>query len=75
MGNIEQAGQVTYDRGQGTNVTGRYDPGVGLAQVEQEWVSKALIHYRGNIVATAKALQISRAKLYRHIQSLGAKTR
>jgi DNA-binding NtrC family response regulator len=70
---IERSVGVPYHESKTSTATGEYDPRVGLKQVESEWISKAIVHHGGNLVATAKSLGISRAKLYRKIQAMETK--
>lgn len=42
-----------------------------LSEIEAEVIRVALIHHRGNVVAVARALQISRSTLYRRLSELG----
>lgn len=66
---IDGGSRVSYSEGE--DKTKEYDPEVSLRRIEEQWISKALIHHSGNLVATAKALGVSRAKLYRRIESMG----
>lgn len=52
------------------DTTLQYDPKVSLKNVEEKWISKAIIHHRGNMQAAAQSLEISRATLYRKLQRI-----
>lgn len=45
----------------------KYRPGYSLKDIERWWIKKAYRHFQGNVLATSKALKISRATLYRKI--------
>ena len=50
--------------------TKKYSKNVSLADIESEWIVKALDSHKGNIMATSKSLKISRATLYRKIKEV-----
>lgn len=55
--------------------TKTYQPDVALVSVEDEWITKAVIHHQGNMVEAARSLKISRAKLYRRFEKISSRAK
>lgn len=65
---IAEQERVSYSESQ--DMTKEYDPNISLEEIQRQWISKALIHHNGNIVATSQSLGISRTKLYRWVRTM-----
>jgi len=68
-GMIDSKESMTYTEPKG-RVTVDYNVKISLEEVEIEWVEKSLKYHDGNISAAAKALGVSRSKLYRRVEHI-----